>query len=143
MDQKQKKTAMIVGAAAGIGLLAYLYKTRQANAAEAVPLPPVPAPSPSPSPPSPSPAPSPGPGPAIYNPSGAKQPRRAHDLAIAFGNSIDPTTGDTYPTIEAFGAVPSNRYAITQFQDAAGLMADGIVGPLTHQAFDYWYVHTG
>lgn len=74
-----------------------------------------------------------------FDPSYASDPVAAHGLALTIGNTVDPSTGSSYPTIDAYGAVDRNQYILSQFQYAAALAPDGVVGPQTRDAFNYFY----
>lgn len=118
----------------GAGLAAFAL-SKKASAAGPIP---TTGPATTPTPPTPRPPPRTT---TVFDPAKAPDPTRAHDLAVSFGNSIDPTTGNTYPSIDAFGAVPSNKAALIEFQKSAGIDADGVVGAQTRAAFDYFYAN--
>ena len=136
-------TALLIG---GAGLAAYAL-TRNASAATMGPTPTT------------GPAPTPPPTPRLpprstnaFDPAKAPRPAQAHALAVSFANAPDPTTCtnpadistcQTYETIYTFGAVPSNRAAIAEFQSASGIDSDGIVGPQTEKAFNYFLSNAG
>ncbi len=93
--------------------------------------------------PVPVPPPPPVPSTKIFDPRNAPDPTRAHSLAVAIGNSEDPSNpGHTFPTLRAFAAFPGNASAIVALQESSGITADGVVGTQTQRAFDYFFVHT-
>jgi len=67
-----------------------------------------------------------------YNPNQAKDATRAQSLAVAFR---DNTAGKSLTEI---GKDKANSAAIKAFQDSAGLVADGIVGNKTLEAYGYY-----
>jgi len=91
----------------------------------------------------------PKPATIIFDPAKAKDPARAHSLAVAIGNSpavgvsgSDIAPDGTYASLAAYAKYGPNAAGLMALQDASGITPDGKYGGQTQRAFDYFISHT-